>query len=87
MEAAGTMRYAELKPDLPASVFSPTPYLSRQQQHLVPRNDESLLTERKPDALPIGNDLRTDSFLDDNVEDQDLIEAGNVVFAKCWVGN
>lgn len=86
------MRYAGLKPGLPASVFPPMQYLSRQRQHVnsptvVSRSDESLLTGGRPEAHPTANDVRTDSFLDDNVEDQDLIEAGNVVSVKCLVGN
>lgn len=60
------MRYAELKPGLPAYLFTATP--SRPRQH-----------ERRAIDLARPVNLMDDEFGADEIDDQDMVDAGNPI--------
>ncbi len=81
---AGTMRYAELKPDLPASLFPPMPAPRISGQSRKPRFYDD--TPRQPSKFKGGenaNNTTENEFSDDGLNDQDLLEAG--ISAHCFL--
>lgn len=78
---AGTMRYAELKPGLPASLFPPTP-APRVPDHsgtFRPRDDVSKHHSKGSSGENTKN-VAHDEFSDDGLNDQDLLSAGKYTY-------
>ena len=77
---AGTMRHAELKPDLPAYLF-PSP-AKEVQQPRPPRTQPSrklhtgLVGEQPDDVIHTSPLTLQSDDLDDNLNDQDIVDAG-----------
>lgn len=78
---AGTLRYAELKPDLPPSIFSTLPLSERQDQ-------------RPPRLLPANKDVNATSpstvqgdegLYGDGIADEDMFEAGMSAITSAMV--
>ena len=79
---AGTMQYAELKPELPASFFT----APRNHQTIgKPLGDGRL--KRFPSFKKIEGTVTDDESFDDDVNDQDLLEMGNIVTTRFLVSN
>ncbi|KAL2040972.1 hypothetical protein N7G274_006430 [Stereocaulon virgatum] len=83
---AGTVRHAELKPDLPAYLF-PSPAKGVQQQP-PPRTQPNrklftgLVREQRNDAMHTSPLTLQDDEFDDNLNDQDIVDAvGGIEFA------
>ena len=74
---AGTMRYAELRPNLPASLFPtmPAPRVSGQLGKPRSHNDTSTQPSKSRGGEN-ANNITGDEFSDDGLNDQDLLEAG-----------
>ena len=82
---AGTMRSAELKPELPAYLF-PQPSSQRQSQQLkckervtglkgdISKQQGAITSHTNPETL------KDDEFGDDDFEDQEVINAGKNSF-------
>ena len=74
---AGTMRYAELKPDLPASMFPPTlvSQVPDQPRKLNP-HDDVLTQYLKGNSGHNANNVPNNEFSEDGLDDQDFLNAG-----------
>lgn len=78
---AGTMRSAELKPELPAYLFPPpssqkhAPQLTREEVTTVPDGDISEQQGASP-FLRSSKTLEEDEFGDDDFKDQEVMNAG-----------
>ncbi|KAL8734656.1 MAG: hypothetical protein Q9166_001312 [cf. Caloplaca sp. 2 TL-2023] len=80
-EIAGTMRYAELKPDLPSSMFPALPSIMDQGQkvnQLAGKGCDSTSTvpKKKSSIVSPATVLGDESLYDDGVVDADMFEAG-----------
>ncbi len=78
---AGTMRYAELRPGLPASIFPPTSSLRvpNRPGTLQHHGEVSKQYSNGRGGEPVDN-LGNDEFSDDGLNDQDLLHAGNSAY-------
>lgn len=77
------MRFAELKPELPASIFPPR--LQNQEQPYRSLSSKTLTepirvndTRRRSEEGFAATRIQTDDFADDELDDQDLIAAGKI---------
>jgi len=83
------MRHAELKPELPASVFPQNP-LGRQMQSKHIGVQRVLGIRNGPSHAPISKSLgaqgafEDDDFMDLEVDDQALMEAGESAHPSTW---
>ena len=79
---AGTLQYAQLRPELPASFF---PAASKNQAI------ENSLGDRRPKTLPTFKKSKdtsaADEIFDDDIDDQDLLEAGNVITTLSFIAS
>lgn len=78
------MRSAELKPDLPAFMFPPPSKVSQQQQPTSPRPNsrvhENWLEEQEGSAAHTSPlTMEGDEYGDDDLNDQDMVDAGEPV--------
>lgn len=77
------MRYAELRPELPASMFPGIPLEAHLQSGQA--NNQDGHTKRmpirtsSPSCVDARNPFQDDEFLDAEVNDQDLMEAGKSI--------
>ncbi len=72
------MRSAELKPGLPASMF-PVSLTEKSRSHssqTEKHNGTVSTCDRQKKKYPISDCPRVDEFLDSEIDDQDMIEAG-----------
>lgn len=90
-EIAGTMRHAELRPELSSSMF-PLPQSRIQEQlHGLPsktrKNNFDIPNHGKENGKNLKLDHScADEFLDDEIDDQDLIEVGKMALSpKFWL--
>lgn len=77
------MRSAELKPELPASMF-PRRLINQEQQHGAISKISNGLPRAKNQRrtttdIATSRSIQRDEFPDDEINDQDLIAAGKVV--------
>ena len=74
------MRYAELKPDLPASIFPPA-LAPRVTDRLGAYGPLDVVPKTKPNGSSAdeASNMGVDEFPDDGLDDQDLLDAGKHV--------
>lgn len=83
---AGTIRSAELKPELPAYLFPPPSSQKRAQQNTQKQREigsNGDISEQQGESTP-HTSLRTledDEFGDDHFRDQEVMNAGKISFA------
>ncbi|KAL8829578.1 MAG: hypothetical protein Q9170_006107 [Blastenia crenularia] len=74
-EIAGTMRYAELKPNLPSSVFPSPPLPDNQDERIIP-----VVPCNKKSSVASSSTVQGDEGLyDDGAADADLLEAATLL--------
>lgn len=79
---AGTMRYAELKPNLSNSLFpSASIHTQGPMSGVVDRRPRMNVSRRRTKSgISANEDLKrissVDEFLDDDIDDRDMVEAG-----------
>lgn len=69
---AGTMRYAELKPDLPASIFQTLPLSEKRYQ----KHSQFVPVSKATSATSPSTVHGDERLYDDGVADEDIFEAG-----------
>ncbi|KAL8971707.1 MAG: hypothetical protein Q9197_003139 [Variospora fuerteventurae] len=72
-EIAGTMRYAELKPDLPASIFQTLPLSEKRYQ----KHSQIVPVSKATSATSPSTVHGDERLYDDGVADEDIFEAEN----------
>lgn len=79
--AAGTLRYAEIKPKLPPSAFSAAirncqDYTRSVRPRLAMNTSRRRSRSDTNNDIPINRGSDNEEFLDDNIDDTDMIAVG-----------
>lgn len=84
MNLAGTLRYAELRPNLPSSIFpTPDPLIQDQKRQQYNGRVGGVSSHgREGSSNSSMHFARNEEFSDGEIDDQDLLDAGNPIASR-----